>query len=118
MWYQQEANSGDETEDWMSRVWSLGICVLVVAGAAGCAGTAPHQEQPSLQRELTEGLATLEVYFEWYEGVGRRLASGTGDVSATERDDFVVVGEALRRIIRGLNVAMGNCAATEAEAPR
>ena len=102
----------------MSRVWSLGICVLVAAGVVGCVGTAPHQEQPSLQRELTEGLATLEVYFEWYEGVGRRLASGSGDVSATERNDFVVVGKALRKIIRGLNAAMDKCAATEAEARR
>jgi hypothetical protein len=50
----------------------------------------------------------LDAYLRWYEEMGRALIERPGSLTEEEQAEFLAVGRALRKMSRGLNIAVGN----------
>lgn len=100
---------------WVARVLSLVCCLSVMTGCA--AEPRPDDASRLLEQEFRGGLLILDSYINRYERVGRRLAENPDDVSEQERAEFISTGKALKKMSRGLNVAVGNYEPPETPPP-
>lgn len=99
----------------LNRLLCLGCCLGLFAAAAGCTGREVQAEDPLLAREFRDTLLIFEAYLDWYEGVARHLAEDPEGVSERERAKFVAIGRSLKKMSRGMNVAVGNYPALASE---
>ncbi|MHC4592027.1 MAG: hypothetical protein ACYS8L_04940 [Planctomycetota bacterium] len=100
---------------WAARVLGLACCLTVMAGCAA----EPRADEASrlLEQEFRGGLLILDSYISSYERVGRRLVESPEDVSEQDRVEFISTGQAIKKMSRGLNVAVGNYEPPETKPP-
>lgn len=103
----------------MPRILKATALCAVMTVALGCAMMEDQPPaQPPAVKEFRSGLRTMDTYLAWYESVGRRMAEDPASVTQDERTKFLAIGQALRKMSAGLNVAVGNIPEPAAPAPR
>ena len=83
--------------------------VLFTAAAAqqGCVGGAPGNASSPEDLQFREGLLILDAYVQYCDQTVRRLLDDPQSLSSDEKAELAQVLQALCKISRGLNIAVG-----------